>query len=478
MLKRPLRILQVSIADILGGAERMAWDLFKAYRQRGHQSWLAVGVKHSKDRDVWPIPNPDWRAWKEACRAVYSQLLALEGYNIRGLWRVRRLAGELAQPGSWRERRRGLHDFHYPGTRHLLELTPQPPDIVHCHNLHHHYFDLRLLPWLSRQVPVVLSLHDAWLLSGLCWHSLDCDRWKTGCGQCPQLEHLQTSPHDATHVNWQRKADIYARSRLHVTTACHWLMRKVEQSILASALAQSRVIPNGINVGSFTPADRAAVRAELGWPLDARICLFVARILRRNPSKDYETFRAAVHRIAQRLPARPLLFIVRGEAAPVERMGKVEIRFFPFSNDLREVVRCYQAADVYVHAAAADTFPLAVLEALACGTPVVATAVGGIPEQVKGLKGYQGSIDEATCDREEATGILVPPKDAVGMAAAIESLVGDDRLRGWLGENAVRDARQRFALERQVSAYLDWYAELTRCFHIRTLRGQQERRKG
>jgi glycosyltransferase involved in cell wall biosynthesis len=74
-----------------------------------------------------------------------------------------------------------------------------------------------------------------------------------------------------------------------------------------------------------------------------------------------------------------------GENAPAEDVGGAELRFVPYQKDPETVARCYQAADVYVHAACAEVWGLTITEALACGTPVVATAVGGIPEQVKGL---------------------------------------------------------------------------------------------
>ena len=116
----------------------------------------------------------------------------------------------------------------------------------------------------------------------------------------------------------------------------------------------------------------------------------------------------------------------------------------PYQKDPKVVARYYQVADVYIHAARADTFPNTVLEALACGTPVVATAVGGIPEQVE----------------DGVTGFLMPPGDAEAMAEAIITLLTDDALRMRLGRNAAEDAQRRFTLNRQVEAYLGWYEEL------------------
>src|SRR5262249_35811923 len=150
----------------------------------------------------------------------------------------------------------GIEDFRYPGSRRLLQLTPQQPDLVHGHNLHGGYFDLRILPELSAQVPVVLTLHDAWLLSGHCSHSFDCERWKTGCGRCPDLTIYPAIRRDATASNGRRKRTIYQRSRLHVAAPCQWLMDKVNESILALGAVETRIIPNGVDRTTFHPAER------------------------------------------------------------------------------------------------------------------------------------------------------------------------------------------------------------------------------
>jgi glycosyltransferase involved in cell wall biosynthesis len=88
---------------------------------------------------------------------------------------------------------------------------------------------------------------------------------------------------------------------------------------------------------------------------------------------------------------------------------------------------------------------------------VVATAVGGIPEQVKGLEVAEEQSQTAQLNRygtNEATGILVPSGDAPGMALGIDRLLNDNPLRRRMGENAARDARERFDLRRQVDSYL------------------------
>jgi glycosyltransferase involved in cell wall biosynthesis len=325
-----------------------------------------------------------------------------------------------------------------------LDLPTQHPEIIHCHNLHGGFFDLGVLPWLSQQSPVIMTCHDTWLLSGHCAYSLDCERWKIGCGCCPYLSIYPSMRQDETDYNWQRKQAIYAKSRFHLATPSRWLMQKVEQSMLAPAVVEGRVIPNGVDLSVFHPADKQGVREVLGVPQDARVLLFTAVTIRHNIWKDYQTIRGAIARVAERLPGQRVLFLALGEEAPTERIGQAEVRFIPYQKELETVARYYQAADIYLHAARADTFPNTVLEALACGTPVVATAVGGIPEQVK----------------DDVTGRLVPPGDAEAMAEAIIILLTDEALRRRLGYDAGQDAQIRFGLSRQVDAYLEWYGAI------------------
>lgn len=449
-MSAPLSILQVSTRDVGGGAEKVAYDLFRAYRELGHLSRLAVGFKESDDADVRRIlQERASNLWSAAWWRLYARLQP--AYRTSAVARrLCRWSHALAAPASVIDRARGIEDFHYSGTRTLLELPAARPDILHAHNLHGGYFDLRELPRLCRNVPVVLTLHDAWLLSGHCAHSLDCERWRTGCGSCPDLTLYPAVRRDRTTENWRRKRSIFEYCKLYVATPCRWLAERVRQSMLAPAVAELRVIPYGLDLRVFRPGDRQAARAALGLDPRSAILLFAAAGIRRNPWKDFATMRQAVGRIAETQRDRPLIFLALGESAPVERVGRAEIRFVPFQNDPRTVARYFQAADVYVHAARADTFPNAVLEALACGTPVVATAVGGIPEQVDSL--HAGA--------ECPTGALVAPGDAEALAESVARIIEDGPLREKLAGNASYTATQRFDLSRQADAYLSWYRDI------------------
>ena len=223
-------------------------------------------------------------------------------------------------------------------------------------------------------------------------------------------------------------------------------MNKVEQSMLSPAIVNTRVIPNGVDLDIFRPSDKQEARAALHIPQQTKVLLSTGVMMKQNIWKDYSTLRASVALAAKRLSGENLLLIVLGEDAPVERVDKLEIRFVPYQEDPTTVARYYQAADVYVHAARADTAPISISEAMGCGTPVVATAVGGIPEQVEDAR----------------TGFLVPLGNAEALASRITQLLLDEALKRSMGMQAAKSARYRFNFDQQVDGYLNWYEEIIR----------------
>ncbi len=436
---RPLRIAQVSTASVGGGAEQVARDLHAGYRKNGLTADLYTGWGGAVEPGIRRIDNDSARStW---ARAWLGDVEARQP----GLFRR-----SIAEPVRRLQRRAGREDMCFPATAATVDLL-HGYDCVQLHNLHGEYFDLRELPRLAAGVPVVLTMHDAWLLSGHCAFSLACERWLTGCGNCPDLGLPPAVRRDATAANWRRKQRLLQRVPLRLAPSSESLADRVRRAPLAETAAEIRVVPNGVDLDLFRPrTDRLPGRRP--------VVLFSGNNPDANRYKDYATVAAAVQ-VAATEYGRPMTLIVLGATGETEINGLVEIRRVPFSADREVVARYMRDADVYLHAAHAETFGLTVIEALASGTPVVATAVGGIPEQVRPLPGPIGGIAELT-QAGDATGYLVPPGDSHAMGRALAALLDRPDLLGQMSLAARRDAEQRFDQRDQVAAYVRWFDEI------------------
>lgn len=437
-----MNILQVNLNDTVGGAARIGWCLFEQYRCHGHQSYMAVGHKTSCDPHVFELPNDSLRnLWTRFWKKLEKQIPE----EKPSLLRLVQKTGHLAEPHRWLEHQRGIEDFHHPGTRCLLRLAPHSPDILHFHVLHGDYFDLRTLPRWTSLIPSIVTLHDEWMMTGHCACTFGCERWIAGCGHCPNLTTYPAVRRDATHRNWERKRNIYEKSRLYVATPSRWLMDKVHRSILTKSMVESRVIPNGVDDSVFYSQGKEEARNSLSLPLNAWIGLFVAQGTRTNEYKDYNAIENGFRKFAAMAPPdQPCLLLCVGEEGEERKVDNVTFRFVGYQKEMKTVALYYNAADVYIHGTRTDNFPNTVLESMACGTPVIATAVGGIPEQVN----------------EGQTGFLVPPGDAHAIAECLRELHESPELREKMGFRAIERVRNHFRFEKIARNYLDWYRDI------------------
>ncbi len=417
---------------------------------------MAVGVKRGSRANIFAISQaPASRGWGRPWWSLHDRVRPHSG-------RASRATALIASPQKIVDDFRGVENFDFPGTQRLLQLAPETPDVVHLHNLHGFfgYFDLREIQLLSREVPVVITLHDSWMLTGHCAYTFDCNKWQSGCGSCPYLDTYPAVRRDSTDLNWLRKKQIYENSSLFIAAPSQWLLERAKVSILSEGMVGTRLIPNGVDLSIFRPAEKASARERIGLPQDECILLFSGFSPATSAFKDLPTLRAAAEILGR--ASYDITLVVLGGTEETQRRGRVTIRFAGYEMDEAKVALFYQAADVYVHAArvGAENHSLAVLEALACGTPVVATDVGGIPEQVNGLRRASSGGAPRSHHPDGATGILTPPGDAKAFAEAVIVLIEDSALLRAMSSNAAKDARRRFDLQTQVDAYLDWYGEI------------------
>jgi glycosyltransferase involved in cell wall biosynthesis len=237
----------------------------------------------------------------------------------------------------------------------------------------------------------------------------------------------------------------------------HWLAfrRGVVPVAIASEVADSirrvygfsefPVIPNGIPVDTFRrpSIDRERWRKEEGFaPTDVLFVCVAGLRPQKNPTLLLEAF----HRGPASDPRTHLLFAGTGSLkSKLERQISAlslqeRVHLLGQRSDIPELLN---AADVFVLSSDYEGNPLAVLEAMAAGKPMISTAVGGVPELVEG-----------------GCGLLVPPQDIKALARAMRHLLESPEARKSMGEASARRAVERFDLRVMTEAYEDLYRRL------------------
>ena len=430
-MSQPLRkIVIVNTADKGSGAERVTMAVLDAFLELGLDAWLLVGNKKRNHARVIPFHSSPFFDYRPYAGSSFG----------KDLERRRSI-----------EKRAGLEDFNHPYSHRICELTGSPPDLVLCQNLHGGYFDLRALAVLSRRVPVALSLFDTWLQTGHCAYSLDCKRWQTGCGECPDLTIPPAISRDASRANLRRKKWIFQHSRLFASAESQWMLDRAKRSVLAHAVIDWKHISGGVDLETFFPGPREKARRQVGLDADAKVLLYVATGGPSNPYKDFDTVRRAFAELNQERD-RKIILVVVGSAAPEQRIGQNRwIRQVGHIASHPQLAAFYRAADVMVHSAIEETFGYAVAEALACGTPAILASGGGVLELVE-----HGS-----------TGLIVPPGEPGQLAQAMSHLLGAPELCVRMGVAAAAAARRYLDSRVMIGKMQSWCTEVHSAWHAR-----------
>jgi len=253
------------------------------------------------------------------------------------------------------------------------------PDLIWLHNIHGYYINYELLfSWIKSKpnLKVKWTLHDCWAFTGHCAYftMVECDKWKTGCYQCPQLKEYPKSLFlDNSENNYTRKKRAFRGvANLEIITPSKWLSELVKQSFLSEY--DVKVIYNKIDTTVFKKTGgKFRIDNHL---LNQRIVLGVASIWGKRKGLDRYI------ELAERLPDYFTLVLV-GEMTDQQRVTLPKnIMTVGRTNNAQELADIYSSADVLLLLTREDNYPTVSIEAEACGTPVFTLDVGGCKETI------------------------------------------------------------------------------------------------
>jgi glycosyltransferase involved in cell wall biosynthesis len=209
-------------------------------------------------------------------------------------------------------------------------------------------------------------------------------------------------------------------------------------------------VHEGIDVARAEAAPPADLHGEFWLPRHAPIVGNVAALV---PHKGQKHLIEAAALVVQKVPdAR---FIIAGEGelhAALERQIKEHHleKHVVLAGFRPDVLSVHKAFDIFVMSSVTEGLGTSLLDAMACGKPIIATTAGGIPEVV----------------RDGETGLLVPPRDAAALADAIVTLLTDERTRRAMAEAGLERVRERFSVERMVQETLRLYQRVAMHVHV------------
>ncbi len=417
-----MKILHINTFACNGGAARAAYRLHSGLRNLGTDSLMYVVDKESHDPSVVQY-QPPTRLRTRISRTVRREVI------LRSLRRY-----ESSAP-------LGLANFSDDRSVYARDPWRSVPehDLIHLHWIAGFVDYIAFFMSLSPGTPVVWTLHDMAPFTGGCHWNQGCPKFAQQCGACPQLG--SHAAWDWTRRVWERKHESLAgipSNKLHVVTPSRWLQEERKRSSLFSRFSGS-TIPNGLDTDVFTPRDRQAARDVLGVPLNTRVALFLADGV-HIPRKGFHILAEALRGIDS--PQKPFLLSL-GKGMPPLSDASPHLHLGPIQND-RILSFAYSAADVFIAPSLEDNLPNTILESFACGTPVVASDVGGIPDAV----------------RPGITGVLAKPGDPASLRSAILDLLSNDQMRHEMSSACRNVAVEEFSLHLQAQRYVALYQEM------------------
>lgn len=320
-------------------------------------------------------------------------------------------------------------------TRQLIRRIREiDPDIIHIHNVHGYWLNYPLLCDYLRESgkPVIWTVHDCWLYTGHCYYysAARCNKWKTGCGHCPQKRAFPASwICDRSARNWRDKQRAFGSlERLTIVPVSDWIRQEMSYSFLADKPFQ--VIHNGIDLEVFHPAEKGTN------PPAGTVILGVATLwLEEKGVRDFID-------LAGRLHEGEHLVLVGHMSEEQRAAFPAGVEFIERTENVAKLAALYARATVFVNPTWQDNYPTVNLEAIACGTPVVTYRTGGSVEAVA-----------------EGTGFVVEQGDVQGLLDRARELAAEDRQA--VAGRCRAYAIQHFSKQERYQDYIRLYESLT-----------------
>ena len=309
-------------------------------------------------------------------------------------------------------------------------------DIIHLHWIAKLIDYTSFFASIPDDFPVVWTLHDMNPFTGGCHYAGECTHFEKECSQCPQLG--KSGQQDLSWTFFHEKSEALKNKNIHIVTPSHWLESVARRSAILRNAKSFQTIPYGLDTTVFRPYEKKEARAKLGIHSDKVIVGFGAESL-TNYRKGFQHLGRAFAKLSTKQNIAALAF-GSGDLRDFE----LEVISTGFVRDPQQQALIYSAADLFVMPSLEDNLPQTGIEAMACGTPVVAFAAGGVPDYVK----------------HEETGLLASTGNTADLATQIDWLATHHKERSMMGKKARAFAVDYFDPQKQAARYVAFYQQL------------------
>jgi glycosyltransferase involved in cell wall biosynthesis len=392
-MTNPAHVHMLSATDLYGGAGIAAYRLLEGLAKLGVNAELFVQEKQSRHAAVF---GP--RSW--CCKM---------------LGRLNPFLDPLPKL-VYTNRHRGAWSCGFLPNPCLPLSQLQDSDIVHLHWVGGGLLPIRDLRRLQR--PIVWTLHDSWPFTGGCHIPYECERYQQMCGDCPQLRSRQER--DLSRLTMRHKLGQWSDLEMTIVAPSRWMASLASVSTLFKDRPIT-MIPNGLNLETFAPFDKQEARKQLGLPHKARLILFSAFAGVANWNKGGDLLRDSLHCLPSGDNRQDIVLLLTGSSkAPPPAYFPVPVVNYGVVNEDAKKRLIYSAADITAVPSRSESLGYVVMESMACGTPCVSFAVGGVPDII---------------DHRE-NGYLAEALSCGDFAAGINWMFNDEALRTTMSINA------------------------------------------